>query len=365
MKLLFVCNNPVRFTAETPQHEPLGGTESATAWLARQLAGCGHDITLLTWLPPGTPEYLAGVRHADLAPGSPDIFAGADFDAVIAAGMPGAAEALAVAAPRALQVGWMHLLPGQPDMASLPQMSAFMDCAVFVSQTQRAAAQFSCPSQVIGNGIAPGFENMFESAADLAAAKKDRAVYTSIPDRGLDVLAEAFALARIRTKLDVYSGMRLYQKDDGELASLYARIDAMPRCRHHDAVSQGELPAALRSAAFLAYPGTLPESWCNVAVEALAAGMKVVGTAIGALPESTRGYADLLPVPAGTDRTGLAALYAPFLERSVADYLARPGPWAEERFAQSQAISRDCSWAARAKEWENFLGPAIAWKRSQ
>lgn len=365
MKLLFVCNNPVRFTAATPQHQPLGGTESAIAWLTRQLAERGHDVTLLTSLPPGTPPLVAGVRHADLAPGAPDIFAGADFDAVIAAGMPGSAEALKAAAPRALQVGWLHLLPQQPDMAAFPRMSAFMDCAVFVSQTQRGQAKFSCPSQVIGNGIAPGFENMFASAAELAAAKQNRAVYTSIPDRGLDVLADAFAAAKIETSLDVYSDMRLYQKEDGELAPLYARINALPRCRHHGALSQGELPSAISSAAFLAYPGTLPESWCNVAVEALAAGLKVVGTAIGALPESTQGFADLLPIPPGTDRTGLAALYAPFLERSVADYLARPDAWAEERFAQSQAINRDCSWAARAGQWEDFLGPAIAWKKSQ
>lgn len=365
MKLLFVCHNPVVFTAETPQHAPLGGTESAIAWLTRRLAANGHDVTLLTRLPPGTPEFLAGVRHADLAPGAPDIFAGAGFDAVIAAGMPGAAEALQVAAPRALQVGWLHLLPQQEDMAQLPRMSAFMDCAVFVSQTQRSQARFSCPAQVIGNGIAPAFENLFASAEDLAAAKEDRAVYTSIPDRGLDVLADAFAVAKIETRLDVYSDMRLYQKEDGALAGLYARLNALPRCRHHGALSQAELPAAIRSAAFLAYPGTLPESYCNVAVEALAAGLKVVATDLGALPETTLGFADLLPVPAGVDHAGLAALYAPFLERAVGDYRARPPEWAEERFAQSQAVNRQCSWKARAREWEDFLGPAIAWKRSQ
>jgi hypothetical protein len=65
------------------------------------------------------------------------------------------------------------------------------------------------------------------------------------------------------------------------------------------------------------------------------------------------------------DHAGLAALYAPFLERAVADYRARPREWAQERFAQSQAVNRQCSWKARAREWEDFLGPAIAWKRSQ
>jgi glycosyltransferase involved in cell wall biosynthesis len=134
----------------------------------------------------------------------------------------------------------------------------------------------------------------------------------------------------------------------------------LPRTKLHAPVSQTALAAALRDAAFLTYPAIVPETWCIVAQEAMAAGLKVVSTAIGALPESTHGFADLMPIDPSED---IAARFTPLIERNVADFLARKREWAEERFAQSQTVNRTSNWAARAKEWESFLAPAVAWKR--
>jgi glycosyltransferase involved in cell wall biosynthesis len=158
--------------------------------------------------------------------------------------------------------------------------------------------------------------------------------------------------------------MNLYQRhgDDVMLAPLYEAIGRLPRTRRHPAISQRDLAAAMKEAAFLAYPNTLPETYCIVALEAMAAGLKVVATEFGALPESTMGFADLMPL-GGVDAQGLAPAFAARLERNVGDFLARPDQWAEERFAQVQEVNRRCSWQARAREWEAFLGPAVAWKR--
>lgn len=365
MKLAFFVSTPVRFTVATPERAPLGGTESCAAWLARHLAARGHDVTLLASLPPGTPERVRDVRHVPMEDATFGFFGRADFDAVIALTMPGDARALRQAAPRALHIAWLHLGPWEPAMAALPEAAPFLDCAVFVSDWHRAACRFAGPSQVIGNGIAPPFEDLFASAEDLRAAKENRAVYASVPDRGLDVLAEAFAAARIETKLDVYSGRSLYGEPDDAFAPLFARLAALPRVKHHAPVSQAALAAALRRAAFLAYPATVPETWCIVALEAMAAGAKVIATATGALPESTLGHADLLPVGANETRSEIAARFTPLLERNAADFLERRRAWAEERFAQSREVTRRCSWAARAKEWEDFLAPAVAWSKER
>jgi len=360
MKLAFFVSTPIRFNAATPERSPLGGTESCAAYLTRHLAARGHDVTLIAGLPPATPERVLGVRHIPMEDATFGFLGREDFDAVIALSMPGDAQKLKTAAPAAFHVAWTHLGPWEPAVAQLGTMTPFVDCAVFVSEWQRGVTRFGGATQVIGNAIAPPFENMFASAEELLAAKQNRAVYASAPERGLEILAEAFAAARIETVLEVWSGSSLYQRPD---APLPARLAALPRAQVHAPVGQAALAAALRGAAFLAYPAIVPETWCIVALEAMAAGLKVISTAIGALPESTLGFAELMPVSADEAPEEIARRFTPLLERNVSDFLTRQHEWAEERFAQAQEVSRRCNWAARAKEWEEFLGPAIAWKR--
>ena len=365
MKLAFFVSTPGRFTAASPDEMPLGGTESCAAWLTRHLAARGHEVTLIAALPPETPTHLKGVRHVPMEDATFGFFGAEDFDAVIALTMPGDAQTLKQAAPNAFHVAWLHLGPWEPALAKLKPMTPFIDCAVFVSTWQREVTRFGGPSQVIGNGIAPPFENLFASAEELLAAKENRAVYASAPERGLEILADAFATARVQTTLDVYSGRKLYQGSDAGLEPLYAHLAALPRVTRHEPVSQAALASALRGAAFLTYPAIVPETWCIVALEAMAAGLKVVSSTVGALPESTSGFADLMPIGENDTRETRIAGFTPLIERNVADFLARKEEWAEERFAQSRLVSQRCNWAARAKEWEDFLAPAVAWKRGR
>jgi len=360
MKLAFFVSTPIRFNAATPEQSPLGGTESCAAYLARHLAARGHDVTLIASLPAATPERALGVRHIPMEDATFGFLGREDFDAVIALSMPGDAQKLKQAAPAAFHAAWLHLGPWEPAVAQLGAMTPFVDCAVFVSEWQRGVTRFGGATQVIGNAIAPPFENMFASAEELRTAKQNRAVYASAPERGLAILAEAFAAARTLTALEVYSGSSLYQRPD---APLPARLAALPRTTIHAPVGQKALAAALRQAAFLAYPAILPETWCIVALEAIAAGLKVISTTVGALPESTLGFAELMPVSTDDAPEDIARRFTPLLERNAADFLARKTEWAEERFAQAREVSRCCNWAGRAKEWEAFLGPAVSWKR--
>ena len=363
MKILLLTASPIHFTVATPGDTPLGGTESSVAYLARHLAARGHDVTLVVRLPPATPEMLMGVRHAPFpdAGDDPAFFAGRDFEAIIAVSCPILAPHLRQMAPRAAQIHWIHMMPDQPNLQPLHGQASQIDCAVFVSQFHRNAVRYPGTAHVIGNGIAPAFENMFASAAELKAAKQNRAAYTSTPFRGLDVLARAFPLAGIETELDVYAGMGIYHTPETRYLPLYEALKATPRCHMHGPLGQDALAERLRPVSFLAYPCTFAETYCIAALEAIAAGLRVVSTDLGALKETTLGFADLLPMAGSPE--ALASQFAPHLKRNVDRFLADRDAWAEERFAQAQEVSRRCAWSLRAKEWEEFLGPVIAWKQ--
>ena len=364
MKILFVSFSPIEFDVTTPEKAPLGGTESCAAYLARQLAVGGHDVSLAGRLPPGTPDRIMGVRHVPLnALTQTSFFAAEDFDAVVALSAPQVAQRLKREAPRAVHVCWLHLTPDQSAMAPLHAMTPHIDCAVFVSATQRVMMRYGGPAAVIGNGIAPAFENMFATQEALSAAKENRAAYTSMPYRGLHLLVEVIGGMRGQTRFDVYSAMTTYRRPDDEFSGLYQKLRAAPHTHYHGAVSQSALAAALKPAAFLSYPCAFIETYCIAALEAIAAGLKVVSIDLGALKETTMGFAELLPVTAEMEDAEIVARYTQLLEKNVAAFLSQKEQWAAERLAQSQEVNRLCSWRARAGEWEKLLLPAIASRR--
>ena len=165
-----------------------------------------------------------------------------------------------------------------------------------------AAARSNAPSvlskmpSVIGNGIAPAFENMFASPEDLLRAKQNRAAYTATPYRGLSVLVRAMQGFDRDIKLDVFSSMRVYQAVRRRIRAAIAAGGAKP-CNYLPRLRRrANLARHLRETAFLFYPSIYPETFCITAAEAMAAGMKVVTTQLGALEETTMGFAEIVPV---------------------------------------------------------------------
>ena len=359
MKIIFFDPSTMSFHVGTPEAQPLGGMASSVCYLARHLATRGHDVTLVSALPEGTPPVLMGVRHQPIQPVLADAagyFRAQNADAVIATNYPDVAPHIRAGSPRTLSIAWLHIFPDQPALKSLPQVQRQIDSLVFVSQTQSSYFRDPPNGKVIGNAISPAFENMFASAEDLLAAKQNRAVYASMPFRGLDELVMVMARTKAKTGLDVFSSMRTYQASDEKFEPLYEIMTRNPRIRHFRGVGQAELAGHFRSAAFLVYPSTFIETYCIVAQEALAAGLKVISNDFGALPETTMGYADLFPVENGAvSRLAHVEGITALLDKNESLFLQSPKEWAQERFAQVQAVNRISTWAARAAEWEAFL----------
>jgi glycosyltransferase involved in cell wall biosynthesis len=157
------------------------------------------------------------------------------------------------------------------------------------------------------NGIDPA---RFAALDGQVERHPHRALYTSSPDRGLELALAAMPRIRSRVpdaELHVYYGfltLAARARERGD-QGLLARVAAWQRMleehrRHgvvfHDRVGPQALAAAMAGAGVWAYPCTFYETSCISAMEAQAAGLRVVTTALGALPETAAGGVLLAPV---------------------------------------------------------------------
>ena len=112
------------------------------------------------------------------------------------------------------------------------------------------------------------------------------------------------------------------------------------------------LAKELTGVSVLAYPNTFAETSCIAVMEALAAGLLVVTTDLGGLPETCGEWARFVP-PIGPGRTAedFAMDYAKALDHAIRDWKSDQGGMMKRRFEQADAISTTCTWDVRATEW--------------
>ena len=354
MKILFICLSNLKFDVRTPYDKPLGGTESAIAYLSVELAKLGHAVTLMCNSPA---QKLDSVDHM---PVSEDI-AGLNPDVVILVSAPQAAPGVKAIVPQAKLILWNHLMPDQPAIQHIfkPESNIAIDHIVYVSEKQRKvfaetakALKSVCSvdggtTEIIGNAISPCFENMFSSAAEILAVKKCRGVYTSTPFRGLAALATIKEIP-----IDVFSSMAVYQTDDAPFATMYASLKANDCLDMHGSVSQTALAQHLHQTAFLVYPSIFSETFGIVIYEAMAAGLKVVTTDM-ASPQTE--YIDSMLATDGT-----IDAYAALLRKNVNAFRSRPEVWAETMWKQVQYVNSEFTWVKRAREWDAYLRSVTA-----
>jgi len=118
------------------------------------------------------------------------------------------------------------------------------------------------------------------------------------------------------------------------------------------------LAAALQASDALTYPSTFAETSCISAIEAIAAGCLVLTTDLGALKETTAGFARLLPLP--PSRGDLAGLYAAMVVREWQMAAASPAVQRARIAAQRNFMQRNATWPVRAPEWVAFLTRVLA-----
>lgn len=285
MARILMLDQGLPFGPDTPDREPLGGAESAFAWLARALARRGHAVTVRTadgptvhdgaldWGPLGGPLPAADMVVANRRP-------------ALFAGTPG----------RARRVLWLHNRAGPLGRigARLTLLTA-RPTLVVTSAYHRStlpSGLIGCPVATIP--LAPG--DLFRTATPAETPPPPRAIFTSNPVRGLDRLLDLW-VERIRPsvpdgELHLFGGPEIYRTGKGRRAAdIMARV--LDRARglgpsgvvvNPPATREG-LAAALRGSRALLYPGSAEETYCLAAAEAQAMGVPAVLGDVGCLAE--------------------------------------------------------------------------------
>jgi glycosyltransferase involved in cell wall biosynthesis len=151
-------------------------------------------------------------------------------------------------------------------------------------------------------------------------------------------------------ELHVWSSMKLYLGDDGPYNHLYERAQSMVGVIYHGIVPNSELCTALRDMHFLVYPSTFAETSCLAVIEAMAAGCRVIVPSLGALPETTGGYARIYPHELDANRH--AEVFANVLAYEISN------PWAgatDLSMAQQRYCAKTFDWDHRAAEWRQLI----------
>jgi len=232
-----------------------------------------------------------------------------------------------------------------------------IDAFVFVSQWQAECFRkiYGIPgykTQVIKNACIQTYDKDFESPIETV-----KVCYTSTPWRGLDVLLDSWEeLNPENCELHVFSSTKIYGKDfsssqESVYEQLYERARSLPGVTYRGSIENKDLLKELPSFHVLAYPCTFEETSCISVIEALSAGLRVVTSNLGALPETTEGWARMYPYLANKEYH--YKKFSRILSEEI--HKVRSGELKEHLKLQKQAYSTRWSWEERVKEWTNFL----------
>ncbi|HEX4142703.1 MAG TPA: glycosyltransferase family 4 protein [Pirellulales bacterium] len=371
MHIAFVDLVPWDYTPLTPDVAPLGGTQSAVCYLARQLAADGFEVSLINGAT--RPETIAGVSVAPLSTAGAERALADCQVAVLISTAHAVRKIKALLKPGTPLVLWTQHAPDQPAVRPLaePEVAALIDRFVFVSQWQQATylKSFCLPDercQVLRNAVGPALAGMFADGQAAMAAKPGppRLAYTSTPFRGLDTLLDVFPAIRSQVPgvtLEIYSSMQVYHlppgRDTADYGHLYRRAAMTEGVQYVGSLPQPKLAQAMRSIDVLAYPNHFAETSCIAAMEALAAGCRVVTSDLAALGETTAGFAALLAP--SDDRAEYGRRFVAAVVEVLTARASDPAAVRQHLDRQLAYVASQCVWPQRARQWAQWLAHIV------
>ncbi|MBW4475164.1 MAG: glycosyltransferase family 4 protein [Stenomitos rutilans HA7619-LM2] len=367
MRIAFLDVVDYDYTPETVYYQPLGGSSSAICYLAEELVKQGQEVFLLNKTT--TPGVFFGVTCLPFAEMSADLRRSLDVLVVVNVASHGR-PIRAVLPEWTRLVLWSQHAHDQPAIQGLHRADecAAYDGFALVSEWQSGQYQrhfaLDCQRiQVLRNGISPVFQRDVGSASIAIRYKSHPPIlaYTSTPFRGLDLLLDAFPAIRRAIPgavLKVFSSMKVYNLPETDYGALYQQCRETEGVEYVGSIPQPALAEELKAVSILAYPNTFAETSCIAVMEAMASGCWVVTSDLGALPETTAGFARLIPT--SDDRSAYQQHFIDAVIDTVRHRLANPNEVEQRLEQQVSYVNQAYRWSVRAKEWMTWLEALVA-----
>lgn len=356
------------WNGETIARTGLGGSETMAWELARRLAGRGHSVRLVGHCGPDAPAgEFAGVTFVDWR----DFF-GRDYgnrqgarncDVLISSRRPEVVDdgAGIDAGCRILWVHDVHCGEGLTHKRNI-RFDRILALTNWHKSFLRRCYPLVDPSKILvtRNGIDL---TRFEGRKPDGGRNARRAIYSSSPDRGLDTLLDVWPVVRKSipdAELHVFYGFENWERsaDENEkkkIAHLRAKLGRTAGVRVRGRVSGQELAYEQLRSGVWAYPTNFTETSCITAMEAQAAGCRIVTSPLAALNETVGQRGQLV---AGYGSPGYVETFAAGVVMAMTESL---GARAVDDRAELQAYAREnFGLDELAIDWEAILSDTLA-----
>jgi len=386
-KILFIDYS--NWGYNTINERPLGGTESAIYNLSKIIAN-KYSVYVMTKM------QTQNVVHPNLhyLPTNEELVQKICPDIIVFQGIcPIARTFFTDINPNIQLWNWLHhdisVQFIKPDVINYP-----FDKYIFVSnwQKNRFIQRFKLQHNkcvTLPNGISP-----FIKLDNLQHLQKEKTlVYFSTPYRGLVVAYHLFQVIKkyipdikfkifscfsreiIKTKTEYLPITNIndicHSNDDRYYASIYELLIKDPNIEFYGSVPQNVLFDHVKTAMVFFYPNTYAETCCTSVLEAMAHRCNVISSELGAIPETSNGFANLYNPNIDVLHDNYSADYSithpvqitqlpdsyqrQFIEKTVDLVTNYYSDYNQELLTNQQTYISTCTWEKRAEIFTRFV----------
>jgi len=337
------------FDGAAPFERALGGSESAVVFMARELARRGHHVQV--FCPCERPGEYDRVAYRDLTDFAAFVDSGSCDVFICCRHLRGLTAPLRAK----LNIVWNHDVLVKPVARQLMSLMYKIDRVFVLSEFHKGTFQhhLGVPEDrylVTRNGVDLA---LIDETVEGVERDPNRLLYTSRPERGLDVLLTMWPeLKRRRPELKLAIA---HYDNPGADAQMADYLDTLKRTAEHlpdvtllGALSKRDLYREIAASSLVVYPAVFPEVSCISALEAAACGTPMVASRYAALKETVADGETGLLVPGDPHSEEYQSEFA----AAVAGLLADEARLAEMRHAARRRVKARYQWREIAAEWE-------------